>query len=165
VITAFAGWLHATALGWAISGGLPWLEPTFKTLHFIGLALLFGCVGAIDLRLLGVAKGLPIGPLQRLMPFAALGFAINAVTGIGFFAGSPFQYLQNIAFWMKMLCIFLAGLNALVFYVAGFGQIVTSIGPGEEAPLGAKAVAAASLLLWIGVMYWGRMLAFLGNAF
>jgi hypothetical protein len=31
--------------------------------------------------------------------------------------------------------------------------------------LGAKVVAAVSLFLWIGVMFWGRMLPFIGNAF
>ena len=122
-------------------------------------------VGVFDLRILGMAKGLPVGPIQRLMPWAILGFLINLVTGFLFFAGDPFQYIHNIAFAFKLLFIALAGVNVIVFYVTGLYRHVDGIGPGHDAPLAAKFVAAASLFLWIGVMYWGRMLPFIGNAF
>ena len=39
------------------------------------------------------------------------------------------------------------------------------MGPGDEAPTSAKVIAATSIFLWFGVMYWGRMLPFIGNAF
>ena len=69
----------------------------------MGLALLVGIVGVFDLRILGMAKGLPVGPIQRLMPWAILGFSINLVTGSLFFAGDPFQYIHNVAFGFKLL--------------------------------------------------------------
>jgi hypothetical protein len=163
--TAFANWLHATSLGWAVGGGLPWLEGLCRTLHFVGLVLLVGCAGTLDLRLLGVARELPVGPLHRLMRFAALGFLINLATGIAFFAGNPFQYLDNVAFGLKMLFVAAAGANVLVFYASGLGRAVRQLGAGDRAPLAARLAAAASLFLWLGVMYWGRMLAFIGNAF
>ena len=165
MIAAFANWLHATPLGWAAGGGMPWIEPAGKTLHFIGLALLFGCVSAFDLRMLGVARGLPLGPLQRLMRYAILGFLINLVTGIVFFAGNPFQYIDNVAFWLKMLFMALAGINIIVFHATGLSRKVDSVGAGQDVPFSAKVVAAASLFLWLGAMYWGRMLPFIGNAF
>jgi hypothetical protein len=165
VLAQLASWLHATSLGWAASGGVPWLEPAAKTLHFIGLVLLVGCVGAFDLRVLGVAKDLPAAPLQRLTPFAVLGFLINLATGVVFFAGNPAQYLDNVAFWLKMLFVVLAGVNALLFYVGGVHRAIEHVGAGDDAPLAAKVVAATSLLLWVGVIYWGRMLAYIGNAF
>src|SRR5437868_5552091 len=102
MVNALANWIHATSLGVAASGGMPWLEPACKTLHFIGLVLLFGGVGVFDFRALGFARSLPLGPLQRLMPYAVLGFVLNLATGIVFFAGNPFQYLNNEAFWLKM---------------------------------------------------------------
>jgi len=165
VIAAFANWLHATSLGWAAGGGLPWVEPACKTVHFLGLSLLIGCAGLYDLRLLGMAKGLALGPLQRLMPFAALGFLINLATGVVMFAGSPFQYLENVTFWLKMLFIALAGVNVLAFYLTGLARQVAALGPGQDVPVAAKLIAAVSLCLWIGVVYWGRMLPFIGNAF
>jgi hypothetical protein len=68
-------------------------------------------------------------------------------------------------FWAKIAFILLAGVNVLLFYVSGIFQAVETLGAGEDAPRGAKAIAATSLFLWVGVMFWGRMLPFLGVAF
>ncbi|MGB7218668.1 MAG: hypothetical protein WBD07_07655 [Vicinamibacterales bacterium] len=163
MLGAFAYWIHATALGRAAGGGVPWLGPACLTLHFVGLALLIGCVGAFDLRLLGVARGLPVGPLRGLMPWAVLGFSINLATGLILFAGNPFQYIDNLAFWLKMLFIVLAGINAVLYYLTGLRRRVELLAAGQHAPVLAKVFAAASLFLWVGVIYWGRMLLIIGN--
>jgi hypothetical protein len=156
--------LHATWLGLAIAGNVPWLWPTLETLHFFGMALLVGCVGTLDLRMLGVAKGLPLGPMQRLIPWAVFGFAINMITGIGFYIGNPEQY-QTWAFLAKITFIVLAGANALWFYVSGLHRRLAAVGAGQDAPMAAKLVAAGSLVLWLGVMFWGRMLPSFSKAF
>jgi hypothetical protein len=128
------------------------------------MALLMGVVGVIDLRMLGVFKRMSFAPLHRLLPWGIAGFVINLLTGFMFFAGDPYQYKDNIAFWFKMLFIAVAGMNVLLFYLTVFKKVET-MGPGDDAPLAAKAIAVASLVLWFGVMYWGRMLPFIGNAF
>jgi hypothetical protein len=165
MVQSIAAWLHATRLSWAVAGGVPWIWPLCETLHFVGLALLVGIVGLFDMRVLGVGKDLPLGPLTRLMPWAMLGFVINVITGFLFFAGDPFQYIHNVAFGFKMLFIGLAGINVIVYYMSGLYRRVDSVAAGQDAPAAAKVVAAVSLGLWIGVMYWGRMLPFIGNAF
>ena len=165
MVRAFSTWLHGTGLSWVVRGGVPWLRPALETLHFVGMALLIGIVGLIDLRMLGVAKGLPFRPLQQLLPWGIAGFVLNAVTGFLFFAGDPFQYIDNRAFWLKLSFIALAGVNALLFYVTGLSATVDGAGSGDDAPPGAKLVAAASLFLWSGVIFWGRMLPFIGNSF
>jgi len=145
-----------------------WAWPLCESLHFIGMAMLVGVAGVIDLRLLGMAKGLPLGPLQRLMPWAALGFVINLITGFVFIAGNPRQYVGpplSLSFAAKMLFILLAGLNVLLFYITGLKRLVDRVEAGHDAPLGAKVSAAVSLFLWVGVMYWGRMLQFFGKSF
>ena len=53
---------------------------------------------------------------------------------------------------------FVAGVNAVLFYVTGLGRQVEALAPGEDTPRGAKIIAGVSLVLWIGVMYFGRML-------
>jgi hypothetical protein len=164
-VQTLSTWLHSTRLSWAVAGGVPWIWPLCETLHFMGLALLMGVVSVFDLRMLGMAKGLPLGPLQRLMPWAILGFLINLTTGFMFFAGDPFQYIHNIAFGMKLLFIGLAGVNVIMFYVTGLYRHVDNVGAGQDVPFAAKLIGAASLFLWVGVMYWGRMLPFIGNAF
>jgi hypothetical protein len=165
MIQSFATWLHGTRLSWAVAGGVPWIWPLCETLHFMGLALLMGVVTVFDLRMLGMAKELPLGPLQRLMPFAILGFVVNLITGFLFFAGDPTQYIHNVAFGFKLLFIGLAGVNVILFYTTGLYRRVDGVGAGQDVPAAAKLAAAASLVLWIGVIYWGRMLPFIGNAF
>jgi hypothetical protein len=115
--------------------------------------------------MLGLAKGLPLKPLNRLLPWGVAGFAINLVTGFLFFAGDPGQYIHNAVFWFKLAFVLLAGLNAALFYVSGLSRKVDEVQGGEDVPPAARVVAALSLVRWIGVMYWGRMLPFLGDAF
>jgi hypothetical protein len=73
--------------------------------------------------------------------------------------------VHNIAFGLKLLFIVLAGANVLLFYATGLHRKVDAVGPGEDVPMVAKVVGATSLFLWFGVMYWGRMLPFIGEAF
>ena len=164
---AFSHWLTTTNLSWAVRGGVPWIWPAAETVHFIGLCLLVGAVGLLDLRMLGSrwVKSLPVGPLEGLIPFGILGFSLCLVTGAMFYSGDPFQYIDNNIFWFKMVFIAAAGLNVLYFYASGLSRIVDQVGPGQEVPLAAKVVGATSLILWVGVIYWGRMLPFLGGAF
>ncbi|MEP7311229.1 MAG: hypothetical protein ABI859_01490 [Pseudomonadota bacterium] len=126
------------------------------------MALLFGTIALIDLRVLGFARGLPLGPLHRLLPLAFGGFLLNVITGIGFFASDPLSYVVVPAFKFKMLLVLLAGLNAVWFWISVLPR-VAQVGPGMEAPAQAKLISLISLLLWIGVITAGRMIAFAGT--
>jgi len=140
----------------------PWMWPTCETLHFIGLSLLLGVVFLVDLRVLGFMKGVSFASLHRLLPWAALGFGLNVVTGMLFFVGIPLQYIHNKSFYWKVGLVMLAGANAVYFTL--FDE-PWSLGPGEDAPLTAKFAAVSAVVLWVAVMYFGSMLPFLGNAF
>jgi hypothetical protein len=140
----------------------PWMWPTCETLHFVGLSLLMGVVFLVDLRVLGVMKGVSFASLHRLLPWAAFGFGVNVVTGILFFVGIPHQYTGNKTFFWKLALVMLAGLNAVYFTIV---EEPWALGPGEDASLTAKFAAASAVLLWVGVMYCGSMLPFLGNSF
>jgi hypothetical protein len=133
-----------------------WWWAFMMDVHFIGLALLIGIVGILDLRILGFAKQIPIGPLHRLVPWAMAGFALNLVTGVLAFTGMDEYYTYNWAFWIKMLAIMLLGLNVAAFYLAGAFESVEGLGPGEDAPPFAKFIAASSLFLWFAVITLGR---------
>jgi hypothetical protein len=163
-VQSFSEWLVTTNLSMFVNGH-SWVWPACETLHFIGLALLIGNVGLLDLRVLGVEKRLPVAPLNRFVRWGVLGFLINLVTGIMFFAGNPFQYIHNIAFGYKVAFIALAGVNVIAFYASGVSRKVEALGPGDDAPALAKCIAGASLFLWVAVMYMGRMLPYIGNSF
>jgi hypothetical protein len=144
-----------------------WVLPVCESLHFIGMAMLVGIVGVFDLRLLGMAKRLPVAPLQRLMPFALLGFVLSLGSGLVFITANPRQYLAplSLSFVAKMFFILLACLNVLFFYATGLKRAVDGVDAGQDAPLGAKVSAGVSLFLWVAVMYWGRVLQFFGKSF
>ena len=138
--------------------------PLGEILHFFGMALLIGSVGLVDARMLGIGKGIPIKSLEKFIPLGVIGFIINLLTGIMFVAGNPVggpqEYLTNLAFLLKMLCVLIAGLNLLAFYALGIAKKANAVEPGGDAPLSAKVVAVISLLLWFGVIYFGRFIMY-----
>ncbi len=133
-----------------------WWWASMMVMHFVGLSLIIGAVGAINLRILGFAKEMPFGPLHRLLPLAMVGLGINVVTGMLAFIGMPPYYAADIAFWFKLGALMLLGLNVAVFYLTGIFHRVERLGPGEDAAFSAKIVAASSLLLWFAVIISGR---------
>ncbi|MBI2186460.1 MAG: hypothetical protein HYU37_04970 [Acidobacteria bacterium] len=157
-------WLRWPSVEAALSNSWAW--PLCETLHFIGLALLVGIVGMFDLRLMGMAKGVAVAPLRRLLPWAVVGFVLCVITGLAFVLGiganlrgvHPYTVaVTNVFLQLKLLFVFLAGLNLLAFYLTGMSRTVELLGPGEDAPLLAKVIAGVSLTLWIGVVWLGRL--------
>jgi hypothetical protein len=136
-----------------------WGWPMAESIHFLGLSLLVGCIGLFDLRLLGMAKRIPIAALHKLIPWGLFGFAINVTSGSLFLLTEPDQYIYNPAFQFKLLFVMLAGANALTFYLTLYRR-ATAAGAPADAPRGAKFIAAASLCLWIVVIVCGRLLTF-----
>lgn len=165
MIDSIARWLNGTSVASAVLN-ISWIWPACEILHFLGMALLFGIAGLLDLRMLGLLKGLPLAPLQRLLPWAVLGFLINVVTGILFVTpAAASTYFHNLGFQLKLAFIVIAGANVLLFYMTGLSAKVDAVGSGEDAPPAAKLAAATSLFLWAGVIFWGRMLPWVGPGY
>jgi hypothetical protein len=141
-----------------------WLWPWCEITHFVGLSLLVGIVGFFDLRLLGLFGRVPLNAAWSLMPWGKLGFALAAVTGVIFFVGAPDQYVNNVAFYAKLAFLLIAGLNAAAFEFF-YGAAVKASTDIGETPRAYRAIAAVSIVSWFFVIYWGRMLPFVGNAF
>lgn len=136
-----------------------WSWPIAESIHFFGLVLLTGTVGAFDLRLLGLGKGVRPADLHRLLRFGIAGFVLLLITGLLFISGAPDQYFYNSSFHLKAISLGLMGLNVVLFYRLEFPAIQT-LGPYDDAPRRAKVMASASLALLIAIMLFGRMLTF-----
>jgi hypothetical protein len=143
-----------------------WAWPLCETFHFFGIILLIGGVGMFDLRVLGMAKGLPPAAMKRLLSWGVFGFILCVVTGLTFVTGmranlptSPYDVIRtDVWLQLKLVFIALAGVNLLMFYITGASHAVDGLRPGEDAPFRAKVIAAASLFLWLGVIYFGRLI-------
>ena len=140
----------------------PFVWPTCETLHFVGMSLMFGVLMIVNLRLLGWLRGMSFASVHRLLPFGLMGFGVNFITGMFFFIAASEQYTQNVAFHWKVVLLMLAGVNYLVLTVYDEAWALPA---SAEAPLSGKLLGASALVLSVGVMYFGRMLPFIGNAF
>ena len=140
----------------------PYVWPACETLHFLGMSLMFGVLMVTNLRLLGWLRGMSFESVHRLLPFGLMGFAVNFATGMFFFVAASEQYTQNVSFHWKVLMLLLAGVNYLVLTVY---DETWALPASDDAPLLGKVLGASALVLTIGVMYFGRMLPFIGDAF
>jgi hypothetical protein len=137
-----------------------WAAPGGESIHFLGMSLSIGVLLAINLRIIGLMRKVPFAHLHRLLPWGMLGFGANLITGMLFFIGSPAQYLGAVFYW-KVALLMAAGVNYLYLTVA------RSVWTGDQRGFGIvdKAMAVGSIVCWLGILYAGRMLPFLGNAF
>jgi len=136
-----------------------WAWPIAESLHFLGLSLLIGTVGAFDLRLLGIGRRIPIAVMHRFIPWGIAGFVINVCTGLCFLLTDPDQYIYNPSFHFKLLFLMIAGVNASMFYLTSYRQVFTGAAV-YDVPRRAKVIAAVSLCAWMGVITCGRLLTF-----
>jgi hypothetical protein len=125
--------------------------------HTFGLALLVGANTIVDLRLLGVARGIPLAPLQRLFRIMWIGFSINAVTGVLLVIAYPTKSLTNWDFYLKLAVIGLA-----VWVMQRLKSEVFEDASLSEAEMTARGATLAkwSLFLWFGAISAGRLLAY-----
>ena len=160
---ALANWLGSTGMNNFVAAH-DWVWPLCETLHFVGMAVLIGTIGIIDIRILGVAKGLSIHELEKLVPIGVAAFLVNAITGFVFISGNPVggpeEYLANLSFQLKMSAVLIAGINLLVFYAFGIERALATVAPDGDAPAAAKTVAAVSLFAWFSVILFGRLLMY-----
>jgi hypothetical protein len=138
-----------------------WAWPAAETVHFLGLSLSFGVLLAVNLRLLGVTPQMAFADVHRLLPWGMLGFGVNLITGMLFFVGQPGQYVASAPFQWKIVFLMIAAANYL--YLTVFTKPWT--GDRLDSSMADKAMAVSSLVAWLAVLYAGRMLPFLGNAF
>jgi hypothetical protein len=157
------GALEASGLGQAMRQWL-WLYPSVEIVHIIGIALLFGSIATLDLRLLGVSRQISARVLARhVLPWTAASFLLIVPSGLAMFAAHATEFIQSDVFLIKLGLILAAGLNAALFHTITFRT--ADVWDSEEMrklppPPSARLAGALSLALWISVIACGRLLAY-----
>ena len=157
------GALEGSALGQAMRQWL-WLYPSVELVHIVGIALLFGSIAVLDLRLLGVSRHIPVRTLARhVLPWSAASFLLIIPSGLLMFTAHATEFIDSEVFVLKMLLILAGGVNAALFHTSTFRT--ADVWDSDEMrklppPPSARAAGALSLLIWISVIACGRLLAY-----
>lgn len=151
--------LHAIAL--RLLGEVPGFPPIIQTVHLLGITAIMGSVVMVDLKILGLA--LPSQStadlIRRLMPWTWCALPFLAVSGLVFVFARPHRYFVNPVFGTKFAML----VPALA--LAATLQLLSARNPGlwkepSATRTAARAIAALSLVLWIGVVLAGRWVAY-----
>jgi hypothetical protein len=156
----FFGWLAQTS--WSVDlHESQYAYSIIESVHVWTLCLFFGLMVMVDLRLLGwTLRGVPVSEfMHRVLPWAIAGFIIMVITGTLLFFAIPLRSYQNIFFRTKMLLLLLAGLNVWYFHTRVYPKSAAwnvDVAP----PKAARLAGGISLILWISIIFSGRMIAY-----
>lgn len=152
-------WLESTAVStWVRESGSLWAYPLVLTMHTVGMSLLVGASAVIDLRLLGVAPWVPLGPLAVVFRALWTGAAISAISGLLLFGADASTKGATTVFFVKLA--FIAGGLVVAW------RLARVFGGGADADVAASQsltrwLAVLSLLLWTAAITAGRFMAYL----
>jgi len=153
------GLIEASAIGVAMRQSL-WLYPIVEIVHLAGIGLLFGSIAILDLRLLGLSRGVPVRRLAaHVLPWTAASFLLIVPSGLAMFVAHAGDFIASPVFALKMGLILAAGVNAAVFH-AGAMRTASDWDVNRAPPRAARVAAALSLLAWVSVIACGRLLAY-----
>lgn len=153
-LTAFNDWLSSTGFSQAIQT-TSWSIPVIQTIHILALSLLVTAALILALRISGA--GLRAEPLPQVAArFGRLIWwllALLLVSGALLIIAEPHRTITNPVFYAKM--IMLAAVSVLTL---GLSAAARRNPAGPSALL--RVAAAASMLLWVGIIFAGRFIAY-----
>jgi hypothetical protein len=135
--------------------------PIIMSTHLACIAVFGGMIVITDLRLLGVVlTERPIADVVNgLRWWKRLGFVIMFSMGFLLFGSKASDYYPNPYFWVKMSCLTLVLIHALVFRPLVYNH-PEQLDVSPVIPTRAKVAGALSLLLWTAVLCNGRLIGY-----
>ena len=153
VFDALFTWLESSAFSvWMRESPSMLAFPGILAAHTVGLAFVAGLNGALDLRLLGAARGISPGSFARFLPFMWLGLWVNVLTGVALLAAYPTKALTNPVFYLK--------LGTIAAALLMLGPILRRANEAGGNSRAVRLLAAASLAAWTAAIVAGRLLAY-----
>jgi len=153
-------WLHDSAIGTSIREST-YAFPIIETAHVLGITLLVGTIAVVDLRLLGILfrRERVSSIVRQVLPLTWSGFVVMFVSGFLLFWSEAEKVYVNPIFRIKLLLLFLVGLNPLIFHSTVYRR-VAAWDDALVAPLQARVTAVLSLTLWSATIVAGRAIAY-----
>ena len=142
---------------WIAGGDTIFAFPMILVLHTVGLGIVVGMSAILNFRVLGVARGVPLADLQGLFRIIWWGFALNATTGVLLFIAAAADKAYQEIFYVKLVLIVLALVTMQRLRRTVFANPVALAG---YIPQAAKSLAIGSLVLWMGAIVAGRLMAY-----
>jgi len=131
--------------------------PSILWLHVMGMGVVAGISTMMALRFLGISSKIPVQPLERLYPLIWAGFWVNAITGTALLMASASKRMVDPTFYIKMVFIFVG----LFVIQRTRKRVFQNLGPNDALPAGARGLAWAALICWLGAITAGRLLAYI----
>lgn len=155
-------WLENTAVARFVQESV-WGYPIVLSAHAVGMGILVGILLMINFRVLGFASRVPMAALRPMLQFAMIGLAINVISGTMLFMASANLFFESNPFRVKIVllvvgAILLAAMPGRVFEERGAARV-------EAFDTGMKVLAAIVILVWLGVIVAGRLIAYLDVSF
>ncbi|ADZ69938.1 hypothetical protein [Polymorphum gilvum] len=154
LVQAGAAWLAATdAAVWLRSAR--WGYALVSAAHVLGIALLIGAIVPMDLRLVGLWRGVSVQALARvLVPVAACGLVLASGAGVLLFSVRAPDYLSLAPFQAKMALVGLGTVSALALHLRH------GLWLGSAQTRHTRLAGLLSLLVWPTALVAGRLIAF-----
>jgi hypothetical protein len=135
--------------------------PIVMSLHLTSIAVFGGLILMTDLRILGIAmKSMSISDIVRqTLPWKRLGFVIMVTCGVLLGGAKLDTYYDNPYFQTKLILLALVGVHALFFHGRVYAK-PEELDRASVMPGVAKTAATLSLVLWLGIMSMGRLIAY-----
>lgn len=151
----FFEWHDKSWLGSTISGSI-WLFPAVETIHILAMAIMFGALMVINLRMLGLGmRHQSVAVLGRqLMPYVNWGAGVMLLSGYALFSSEAIKCFTNDGFKFKMGALGLV----LLFQYTLYRWVVYR--EGERQGMLAGVTALLSFGLWFCVAAGGRAIGF-----
>jgi len=156
----FCQWIETTSLSVAIREGALYY-PILGALHLAAIAWFGGMVLIGDLTILGIGlrQASAAEVLEQFRRWKWVGFVVVAISGGLLWWAEPVVCYKSVSFSIKIILLLLVGLNSLVLRNKVYG----SLAAGDQSAVssrGARLAACASMLLWLGLIFTGRGIAF-----
>lgn len=157
---SFSRFLNDSSIAIAIRDSL-WIFPALLTLHGIAICAFIGFAALVDLRILGwTLRRTPVLEIgQSLLPWAMSGFAVVVLSGAFVYLAEPARFAANSFFQVKVLMLFIGGLNAWACYRRVY-QRASEWDQAGQVPRSARIACGFSLAFWAMLIVAGQLTPF-----